>query len=83
MSSLLFKELKERKRMAETILSAKKSDVVTTDKLRVACDGPVFSKHPRVYLIMVDDEQGQPHEVVCPYCSRVHVYVGHGDEAGH
>jgi uncharacterized Zn-finger protein len=42
--------------------------------LRVACDGPQFSKHPRVYLTMVDDAAGKPSFVVCPYCSRVYLY---------
>lgn len=42
--------------------------------VRVACDGPSVSKHPRVWLTMVDDAHGQPHHVVCPYCSHVFVY---------
>lgn len=41
---------------------------------RVACDGPTASKHPRVWLTMVDDAGGRPHHVVCPYCSHVFVY---------
>ena len=60
--------------MAEPIASTQKNDVVHTGDLRVACDGPVFSKHPRVYLTMVDDAQGQPDRVVCPYCSRLFLF---------
>ncbi|HEX2859951.1 MAG TPA: zinc-finger domain-containing protein [Alphaproteobacteria bacterium] len=47
---------------------------MTTGDLRVMCDGPHFSKHPRVYLTMVDDAEGKPSFVVCPYCSRVYEY---------
>lgn len=57
------------------------TETVTTGHKRVACDGPTFSKHPRVYLTMVDDAQGQPTNVVCPYCSRVYVY--NPEEAAH
>lgn len=60
--------------MSETITPKNKPEVITTGSLRVACDGPVFSKHPRVYLTMVDNAQGQPVDVVCPYCSRVYMY---------
>jgi len=42
---------------------------VITDKKRVACDGPSFSGHPRIYLDM-----GKNDRVVCPYCSRTFVY---------
>jgi uncharacterized Zn-finger protein len=45
-----------------------------TGERKVACDGPSFSKHPRVYLTMVDDADGAPVDVVCPYCSRVFKY---------
>ncbi|MAF31776.1 MAG: zinc-finger domain-containing protein [Magnetococcales bacterium] len=41
-------------------------EYVTSDK--VACDGPKFSKHPRVYLTVVG---GTKNEVVCPYCGRI------------
>jgi uncharacterized Zn-finger protein len=60
--------------MAEPITPAAKTDIITTGERRVACDGPAFSKHPRVYLTMVDDAHGKPHHVVCPYCSRTFVY---------
>ena len=60
--------------MSEAILAEIKDDVVVTDELRVVCDGPPESRHPRVYLTMVDDENGNPEEVVCPYCSRVFKY---------
>ena len=69
--------------MSEPITTSKKSDVVTVEAVRVACDGPVFSKHPRVYLTMVDDAKGKPDHVVCPYCSRVFKYIGKdGQQAG-
>ena len=51
-------------------------DVVVTDQLRVVCDGPVHGRHPRVYLTMVDDEDGVPTSVTCPYCSKVFKYRG-------
>lgn len=60
--------------MSEAIAPKNKTEVIPTGSLRVACDGPAFSKHPRVYLTMVDNAQGQPVDVVCPYCSRVYVY---------
>lgn len=53
--------------MAEPI-KATNDEVILTDESRVACDGPEFSKHPRVYLTLDDNVEG---EVVCPYCSRV------------
>lgn len=55
--------------MSEHILARGKQEIVETNQKRVACDGPEFSKHPRVYLTMGDDNT-----VVCPYCSRVHKY---------
>lgn len=57
------------------------TETVTTPHKRVACDGPTFSKHPRVYLTMVDDTHGNPTSVVCPYCSRVFLY--NADETAH
>lgn len=56
--------------MSEPIVPRNEETVVTGER-RVACDGPAFSKHPRVYLTMVDDINGAPASVVCPYCSRV------------
>lgn len=69
--------------MSEPITTAHKDDVVHTGERRVVCDGPAFSKHPRVYLTMVDNAKGQPDHVVCPYCSRSFLYDaaldhGHG-----
>lgn len=69
--------------MSEPIAVVNKDDVVVAESLRVACDGPAFSKHPRVYLTMVDDAAGKPVDVVCPYCSRVFVYGGTGRDAHH
>jgi len=62
--------------MAEPILAVEKPETEATNNVRVACDGPSFSKHPRVYLTMVDDENGKPSHVVCPYCSKTFVYTG-------
>jgi uncharacterized Zn-finger protein len=69
--------------MSEPIAAANKPEVVTTQQRRVVCDGPSFSKHPRVYLTMVDDAEGRPTHVVCPYCSRTFVYQGGGQAEGH
>ena len=69
--------------MAEPILADNKDDVTVVDTLRVACDGPSFSRHPRVYLTMVDDANGKPEHVVCPYCSHVFRYSGKGHHAAH
>lgn len=60
--------------MSEPIAIGSKVETVQVGTLKVACDGPSFSKHPRVYLTMVDDAKGRPVDVVCPYCSRVFVY---------
>lgn len=57
--------------MSEAISSLNKDDIITTDALNVVCAGPLEGKHPRVYLTMVDDADGQPFQVVCPYCSKV------------
>lgn len=46
-------------------------EVTPTGQTKVVCDGPVFSRHPRVYLAMVDDRRGRPTQVVCPYCSHI------------
>ncbi len=57
--------------MSEPIRTENKAEITHTGALRVACTGPTFSKHPKVYLTMVDDEKGKPDHVVCPYCSHV------------
>ena len=62
--------------MAENISQDNKTETIATTQKRVQCDGPEHSKHPRVYLTMVDDENGNPTHVVCPYCSRTYVYTG-------
>lgn len=69
--------------MAEPIRVDNKDDVLVVDTLKVACDGPNFSRHPRVFLTMVDDAQGKPDHVVCPYCSRVFKFSGKAVAAGH
>ena len=50
--------------------AAFKGETTRTGSLRVTCSGPAFSKHPQVYLTMVDDAHGHPVHVVCPYCSH-------------
>lgn len=60
--------------MAEPIATAHKPEVTRTGELRVACSGPLFSRHPKVWLTMVDDKNGHPANVVCPYCSHVFQY---------
>lgn len=50
--------------------AAFKGETTRTGAMRVVCSGPVFSKHPKVYLTMVDDAKGNPSFVVCPYCSH-------------
>lgn len=62
--------------MSEPILRDQKEDTMATTEKRVKCDGPDFSPHPRVYLTMVDDENGKASHVVCPYCSKTFVYTG-------
>ena len=57
--------------MSEVIEALGKQHVTRTGERKVRCDGPIFSKHPVVYLTMVDDAQGRPERVVCPYCSHV------------
>tara|TARA_R110000868_G_scaffold218576_1_gene468939 strand:+ start:84359 stop:84547 length:189 start_codon:yes stop_codon:yes gene_type:complete len=52
--------------MSEYIKSNdEKVSYIATEK--VACDGPKFSKHPRVYLTV---KGGKENEVVCPYCGH-------------
>ncbi|MBA44438.1 MAG: zinc-finger domain-containing protein [Magnetococcales bacterium] len=43
------------------------AEVFFVDTRRFACDGPNFSKHPRVWLTIADGDD-QP---FCPYCSRL------------
>ena len=50
--------------------------VVKTRK--VACDGPEFSKHPRIYLTI-----GSEGEVFCPYCSRHFILSADAHEEAH
>lgn len=56
--------------MSEAIQTQEKTEIQVVNTQEVACDGPTFSKHPRVYLTMVDDENGNPQAVACPYCSK-------------
>ncbi|MFO0500219.1 MAG: zinc-finger domain-containing protein [Pseudomonadota bacterium] len=60
--------------MSEPIRTEDKAETTVTGALRVACGGPMWGRHPKVYLTMVDDEQGKPNHVVCPYCSHVFIY---------
>jgi len=45
---------------------------------KVACDGPEFSKHPRIYLTI-----GTAGEVTCPYCSRHFVLAADAPAEAH
>ena len=49
-------------------IQAKSAEVIKVTSEKIHCDGPEFSKHPRVYLTLKGGEEG---EVVCPYCSRI------------
>jgi uncharacterized Zn-finger protein len=60
--------------MSEAISPAHKEETTRTGHLRVACGGPVWGRHPMVYLTMEDDAAGTPSNVVCPYCSHVFLY---------
>lgn len=65
--------------MSEAIIpslkpAAFKGETTRTGNLRVVCSGPQVSKHPQVYLTMVDDAHGHPSHVVCPYCSHTFRY---------
>ncbi len=60
--------------MAEPITPEGKDDLTKVGTLRVACSGPAWGRHPKVFLSMVDDAQGRPSHVVCPYCSHRFVY---------
>ena len=59
-------KIKKTQKMSENI-QATTGDILYTDAERVACDGPDFSKHPRVYLTL---KGGVENEVVCPYCGK-------------
>jgi len=54
--------------MSEHIAIKNKDEITYTDAARAVCDGPLVSKHPRVYL-----NTGAEGHVVCPYCSHVFV----------
>ena len=69
--------------MAEPIAVGNKQDITVVDAVKVVCDGPGFSRHPRVFLTMVDDAQGKPDHVVCPYCSHVFKFSGKAVSAAH
>lgn len=60
--------------MSEPIATTNKQSEVKTGEKRVACNGPAFGKHPRVFLTMVDNARGEADHVVCPYCSQVFRY---------
>jgi uncharacterized Zn-finger protein len=69
MLKLFQKNKKSAPAAVESAPQTPAADIVHTSKTRVACDGPSFSGHPRVYL-----EMGATGQVVCPYCSRTFVY---------
>jgi uncharacterized Zn-finger protein len=60
--------------MSEPITPATKPEITETGHKRVSCQGPATGRHPKVYLTMVDDAEGRPQNVVCPYCSHVFRY---------
>jgi uncharacterized Zn-finger protein len=65
--------------MSEPITAQHKPERATLEvtpvaTLKVSCSGPEFSRHPKVWLTMVDDAKGRPVQVVCPYCSHVFKY---------
>lgn len=63
--------------------AAFKGETTRTGSLKVVCSGPSFSRHPQVYLTMVDDAQGHPSHVVCPYCSHTFVHEASLATPGH
>ena len=63
--------------MAEPISAATKPEVTRTGALRVACTGPSWGPHPKVFLSVQKNAQGQPTHVVCPYCSHVFQFDPH------
>lgn len=53
------------------MIDMKPFEVISIDRLEIACDGGGGALgHPRVFL-HIDTEVGQ---VQCPYCSRLYVY---------
>jgi uncharacterized Zn-finger protein len=44
------------------------NEIEYVSSAKIVCDGPKFSKHPRVFLTV---DGGAKNEVVCPYCGRV------------
>jgi uncharacterized Zn-finger protein len=60
--------------MSEPIQTTNKSDTTMVGERRVACGGPSWGRHPKVFLTMVDNEQGIPSHVVCPYCSHTFIF---------
>lgn len=57
--------------MSASITEFRPFEIISIDRLEVACDGgggPLG--HPKVFL-HIDQEK---HQVTCPYCSRLYVY---------
>ena len=64
--------------MSEAILPIHPEDIQLTHSKTVVCDGKkegeTHGGHPKVVLTMVDNPNGEPSHVTCPYCSRVFRY---------
>ena len=54
------------------------ADKVVATSRKVACDGPEFSKHPRVFLTI-----GPEGEIFCPYCSRHFILKADAQDEAH
>jgi uncharacterized Zn-finger protein len=50
-------------------------ETIYVDKTVVACDGTEEGGHPRVYLNLATAGR-----IECPYCSRLYILKGNGDE---
>lgn len=53
-------------------------DKVVVTSRKVACDGPAFSGHPRIFLTI-----GAEGDVVCPYCSRHFILSADAQDEAH
>lgn len=49
-------------------IKASVNEITYINTEKAFCDGPEFSKHPRVFLTVKGTEKN---EVVCPYCGHV------------
>lgn len=64
--------------MASGLASPSPVEIIHVSDRVVACDGGTGSLgHPRVWLRIPD------RNVMCPYCSRLYMHDGSGDDGGH